>query len=124
MTKGIKTLVIGTLSLFAVLLWAGPSLAESKVVVKALSVSPEQVVIAKGEEVIWVNTTGWVIHLEFETQPGGHLFDVAKDEAFRVRFEEPGEHKYFVHTSVPGGPGGPRAGKKDPSALRGAVVVK
>ncbi|MFN3476034.1 MAG: hypothetical protein ACK4Z6_00555 [Candidatus Methylomirabilales bacterium] len=113
MTKRIKTLVIGMVGLFALLLWAGPSLAGSRVTVKMGALSPEKVTIAKGEEVIWVNATGSLIHIEFATQPGGHLFQVPKNEAFRVRFEEPGEHKYVVH--VHGG---------KPGILSGAVVVK
>lgn len=114
MTKGIKMLAIGMVGLFAFLLWAGPSLAESRVTVKVGAVSLEKVTIAKGDEVTWVNGTGGLVHIEFETQPGGHLFQVPKDEAVRVRFEQPGEHKYFVHIS----------GTRPPSILRGAVVVK
>lgn len=114
MRKGIKRVLVGMLILFTLLLWAGPSLAESRVTVKVGAVSPEKVTIAKGEEVTWANATGGLVHIEFETHPGGHLFQVPKDEAFRVRFGQPGEHRYFVHIS----------GTKPPSILRGAVVVK
>ena len=109
----LKRCAIPMVGLFALLLWAGPSLAEHKVVVGPGGVRPERVVIAKGEEVAWANGTGGLIHIEFETKPGGHLFQLAKDEAVRVRFEQPGEHKYSVHISA-----------AKPHLLRGVVVVK
>lgn len=114
MAKGSKRLAIGALVLLALVTWVGLSFAENRVLVGVGAVRPEKVTIAKGEEVTWDNATGGVIHIEFATQPGGHLFQVPKDAAFRVRFEQPGEHRYFVHIS----------GTKPPSILRGAVVVK
>lgn len=108
-----KKCLIAMVGVLALLILAGPSLAEQQVVVGPGGVSPERAVIAKGEEVRWANATGGLIHIEFKTQPGGHLFQVAKDEAFRVRFDQPGEHKYFVHIS----------GAK-PALRRGVVVVK
>ena len=109
----LKKYVIWLVGFFALLLWAGPSLAERQVVVGPGGVSPERVVISKGEEVAWANATGGLIHIEFETQPGGHLFQLAKGEAFRVRFDQPGEHKYFVHIAA-----------AKPHLLSGVVVVK
>lgn len=108
-----KKCLIAMVGLFALLIWAGPSPAEQAVTVGPGGVSPERVVIAKGEEVRWANATGGLIHIEFQTKPGGHLFQLAKDEAVRVRFEQPGEHKYSVHIS----------GAK-PALRRGVVVVK
>ncbi|MFN3476032.1 MAG: hypothetical protein ACK4Z6_00545 [Candidatus Methylomirabilales bacterium] len=115
MRKGSKTLAIGALVLLALVAWVSLSFAEGRVLVEVAALRPEKVTIAKGEEVIWANATGGLIHIEFATQLGGHLFQVPKDRDLRVKFEQPGEHRYVVHIGL-GGIGAPE--------LQGAVVVK
>jgi plastocyanin len=89
--------------------------AEKRVLISQGDLAPQKIEIALGEEVIWVNTAGKAVHLEFATQPTGHLFQIPSGGEARVRFQHAGEHKYVIHL--------------DPSRqmtweLAGSVVVK
>lgn len=92
-----------------------PAFAAEKRVLINGGLDPQKVEIAQGEEVIWVNTSGRAVHIEFATQPTGHLFQIPKGGEARVRFQHSGEHKYIVH--------------RDPASegtweLAGSVAVK
>jgi len=114
MAKSKKRIGSVSIALLVLALMLPAFAAEKRVLING-GLDPQKVEIAQGEEVIWVNTSGKVVHIEFATQPAGHLFQIPKGAEARVRFQHSGEHKYLVHRDPVG---------EGPWEFAGSVVVK
>jgi plastocyanin len=94
-----------SIALLVLALTLSAATAEKRVFITGGTLDPQKIEIVRGEEVIWVNTSGYPVHLEFATQPAGHLFQIPQGVEARVRFQHAGEHKYVIHVgSAQGGP--------------------
>jgi hypothetical protein len=89
------------IALFVLALTLPAFAAEKRVLISQGDIAPQKIEIAQGEEVIWVNTPGKAVHMEFATQPAGHLFQIPNGVEARVRFQHAGEHKYVIHLDMP-----------------------
>jgi hypothetical protein len=114
MEKSKKRIGSISIALFVLALTLPAFAAEKRVLING-GLDPQKVEIAQGEEVIWVNTSGKAVHLEFATQPAGHLFQIPQGAEARVRFQHSGEHKYVVHRDP---------ASEGPWELPGSVVVR
>jgi plastocyanin len=114
MEKSKKRIGSISIALFVLALTLPAFAAEKRVLING-GLDPQKVEIGQGEEVIWVNTSGKAVHLEFATQPAGHLFQIPQGAEARVRFQHSGEHKYVVHRDP---------ASEGPWELPGSVVVR
>ncbi|HEX9867685.1 MAG TPA: hypothetical protein VGC99_03650, partial [Candidatus Tectomicrobia bacterium] len=101
MGKSKKRIGAVSIALLVLALALSAFAAEKRVLISQGDIDPQKIEIAQGDEVIWVNTAGKAVHLEFATQPAGHLFQIPRGAEARVRFQHAGEHKYVIHLDVP-----------------------
>ena len=106
------------MALLGLILSAGvtPSFAATVVEVDERSLSPEMLVIDRGEEVIW--SFAGAFHLEFVSSPakGSPSLRAIERGDVAAKFDEPGEYRYTVHVSAGGDPGG--------GPFPGRIIVK
>lgn len=83
-----------------VLALAFPALAaERTVVITWGDLRPEKLEIARGDEVIWLNASGGLAHVQFGEEPAGHKL-IQKEGTIRMQCDHPPmTHRYVVHIS-------------------------
>ncbi len=115
-----KTRVAGlrvatTLLVLGVTLIAGASAAATIVKVDECSISPEELTVQRGEQVIWRAVGVAKPEFEFTPTAEGVRLSLTEQGDFAATFRVPGEYRYHMHI--------PKGGLSDPCA-RGKITVK
>lgn len=80
---------------------------------------PGELTIHRGDEVLWLNTSGHSFSLIFDPVPGAPETPLAILGEFSARFDRPGTYRYRVH----GMPGPAGASLRRPGARPAIVAV-
>ncbi len=113
--KGIALGVGIGLMVLGVTLIAGESAAATIVKVDECSISPEELTIQRGEQVIWSARGGAKPEFEFTPTAEGVRLRITEQGDFSATFKVPGEYRYHMHI--------PKGGLSDP-CVRGKITVK
>ncbi len=107
--------VATALLLLGVTLIAGESAAATIVKVFECSISPEELTIQRGEQVVWKAMGVAKPEFEFTPTAEGVRLSITEQGDFAAIFRVPGEYRYHMHI--------PKGGLSDPCA-HGKITVK
>ncbi|MEI8189117.1 MAG: hypothetical protein WCI75_05330 [candidate division NC10 bacterium] len=91
----VGVMALGALSSPVVL--AAEEITVGEVIIEATALSPEVLLTAPEGRVIFVNRSGWPVHLQFMMKNGGQHHLVQVPEQIWAVFHRVGRHAYEVH---------------------------
>ncbi len=114
-TKAAGLHLVTALLVLGVTLIAGKSAAATIVKVEECSISPEEVTVQRGEQVIWKAMGVAKPEFEFTPTAEGVRLSITEQGDFAATFKVPGEYRYHMHI--------PKGGLSDP-CTRGKITVR